>query len=216
MSELNLEREIKNLNDKIQILTAEVAQINKSLNSIEELIKLLAANSMLTNLERNFSPNVESNPTQKMENTKPAIKSARKKIPVFGMCGTNITSFCEIAKSRILSVDFVVTFNVDYPSDVAVFIINNLKLTDADKNFFISLNKNFAKILIVVDDKRNSKNSIEKGVFTKFKNSFRYQSVSWDKISVSYVDLSLARNTKMINLVELSNFPDVEKFFKNM
>lgn len=60
------------LRAEVHALRDEISQIYNALNSIEETTRILAANSMPTNLERNFLPNVESKPTQKIESTKPA------------------------------------------------------------------------------------------------------------------------------------------------
>ena len=201
-----LKNENSQLRAEVQALRNDISQIYATLNSIEELMRLLTANSIMTNLEDNV--------TREVENNVPTAIPAREKIPVFGMHKTNIKSFCEIAEKRNLPVDFVITDNVNYSSNFAVFIVNNLKVNDADKNFFENLYKKYTKILIIVDDSRNSKNSYVKGVFTKFKNSLPNY-IDWSKISVLYVDLNAASNRGTSVLFELSNFPEVEKFFRS-
>ena len=200
---VNWQREMKKfIGAELNDLKNEIAQLRADVNTLNELMRILIADNMLTNLERNFPPNVES-------------KTARKKISVFGMHGTGINIFCDIANSRNLPVDFIVTDDLkNFSAQSAVFIINNLELNDADKNIFNTLYKNCEKILIVVDDVRNRKNFYAEGVFTKFKNSFKNLLSDLKKIPVLYVDL-IAANSHAAVLYELSNFPEVEKFFKD-
>ena len=203
IDQINWRREMKNfIGAELNALKDEIAQLRADVHTLNELTRILIANTMMTNIERNFPPNVES-------------KTAREKISVFGMHGADINIFCNIANSRNLPVDFIATDDVkNFSAQQVVFIINNLKINDADKNIFETLYKNCEKILIVVDDVRNRKNFYAKGVFTKFKNYFKNLSLDLNKISVLYVDLRAA-NSNVAVLYELSNFPEVEKFFKS-
>ena len=207
-----LTEENSKLRAEVHALREEISTIYDALSAIEQITRLLAANSMLTNLEKIAPLKVE---TKSLE-----TKSARGKIPVLGIADMSEfvkDTFIEVATSRKLPAEFIATRDTNYSADTAVFILGG-SMAESDVINFKNLVTVHKKILLVVDYIIGDVDDFGKCYHRQFVQAAQKYHLDWNKVFVVYVDLISASKAQRINDFEFfqrSNFPEVEKFFQS-
>ena len=193
--------------------------IYKLLGSLEELLRLIAANQMLDEVENNLP--TKNNFSQK---SSPKVSSDRKKkIYIYGRGRVGKTTLADILQRRIDNIEITETlainrYNVSIkPSaDKIIYVIDESELDSNEVLQFIELSRNVKKILLVVNvtAKFPSKSTDER-IYKKFKNAVGSYLTDWEKIFVVYVYLQGAESAWTnhdYGKFQRSNFIEIENF----
>jgi len=211
----------KNLLKKIDSANDKPKDFYKTLNAIEELLRLIAANQLLNEVQQNL-------PTK--NNSLPKVSSGRKKkIFIYGRSRVGKTTLAEILKLRIDNIEIIENVAInsyDVPTnsntDKIIYIIDESEPNSTERYNFYEISKLNKKILLVVNVTSKFPSYSDEQIFYRFKNKVDYTyspSIDWNKVSAVNVYLQGAQrawNDGKFNLFQKSNFDAIEKFINEL
>ena len=208
----------KNLLKKIDSANDKPKDFYKTLNAIEELLRLIAANQLLNQVQQNL-------PTK--NNSLPKVSAKKKKhIFICGQIKTGKTTLAEVLKFRLDNLEIVET-SIDLSevsgkinADLIIFVLDEKVCTYRVMQRFYDLLVNNRQILVVVNPTENKN---DKNIFENFKDAIRKYFPTlpsdWDRVFVVNVYLKGAREAWSkgdYGKFHRSNFEAIEKFINEL
>ena len=188
--------------------------IYKLLGSLEELLRLIAANQLLNEVENNLP--TKNNSSQKISS------SGKKKIYIYGRGRAGKTTLADILKRRMDNIEITESWAINRynvsenpNADKIIYIIDESEPNSTEIRQFIALSRNVEKILLVVNTTAKFPNSRDREIFSDFQYAVGYSKVEWSKIYVVCVYLQGAKHSWTnydYGSFERSNFKDIEEF----
>ena len=214
---VSVEENQKTLLKKIDSANDKPKDFYKTLNAIEELLRLIAANQMLDEVENNLP--TKNNSSQKISS------SGKKKIYIYGRSRVGKTTLAEILKLRIDNIEIIENVAInsyDVPTnsntDKIIYIIDESEPNSTERYNFYGISKLNKKILLVVNVTSKFPSYSDEQIFYRFKNKVDYTyspSIDWSKVSAVNVYLQGAREAWAkgdYGKFHRSNFDAIEKF----
>ncbi len=219
---------LKNQKDflkKIDSTSDKHGDIFKTLNAIEELLRLIAANQMIADIQNEISSqnqNTDKKISPQENYSSNSYSGGRKSISIYGRAGAGKTTLATVLKSRMKNISVkkiaaIDTFRVyDYPTeDVVIYVIDEAQPNLLEIRQFIELNKHVKKLLLVVNVTGKFPDDGDREIFSNFQYSVGFSSVDWSKIYVIYAYLKGAQNAwenRDYGSIHESNFAKIEDF----
>lgn len=222
----------KNLLKKFDSANNKPKDFLKTLNAIEEMLRLIAANQLLNEVQQNFP------------NSYKKTSLGNKKFFIYGHAGVGKSTLAEILQKRFEDLE-IKTLNIENyytttkpDADLIIYIIDGTEIGSAEVKRFKNLRQDNERILFVINDKmiyENDKIIYEEfyhdvyesrqvasmfNIATRMRNIYdkfldRVGHRDSGKISEINVNLKLAlRGAKASDgeLLILSGFSELEKF----
>lgn len=191
--------------------------IYKLLGSLEKLLRLIAANQMLDEVENNLP--TKNNSSQK--SSQKISSGKKKKIFIFGLYNSFRENLAELLKRVIQNIELTVTTEANkcHDADLIIYPVPSLLYSFEATEFFKLLTMG-KKILIVVNQTQNYPTEFkEESRYFRFKSELdkEYHTYpnDWKNVSVAYISLGLAKrawDSSNFDLFRKSNFIEIENF----
>ena len=207
----------------------------KYLSAMEELLRFIAANQMLNEVEKNLPQKNKSTEKVAVSNNNSWYEnfssSRMKKIFIYGRTRVGKTTLADTLKMRMSNIEITETDAInryDIPlnpsANVIVYVIDESTPDSKEILNFVKLCSNVRKILLVVNVTAKYPNEYEdKKIYRYFKDKvnsiYTLENYFWSKISEVYVYLKGAKtawNNRDYNNFSRSNFPAIENFINNI
>lgn len=214
--EKTLAENLDKINSRYTFSSQQNEITNKNLSALEELLRLIAANQLLNEVEKNL-PQKKSLPN--------VSSGKKKKIFIFGSYNSFRENLAELLKCVIQNIELTVTGEVGKCRDADLIIYPvPPSLYSFEANEFFKLLQSDKKILMIIDQNEYYPTQFKaEKQYLSFKSElarycYTYPS-DWKNVSVIYVSLEVAKKAwtnSNFDLFRKSCFHEIEQYINSI